>query len=42
MVLFDMITVKMEDKDIVKIAISSGPEKPYYIKRYVMFQMYAL
>ena len=34
--LFDVITVKMEDKDIIKIVISSGPEKPYYIKKYGM------
>lgn len=32
--LFDVMTVKMEDKDIIKIAISSGPEKPYYIRKY--------
>ncbi|MFA9424103.1 MAG: helix-turn-helix domain-containing protein, partial [Sedimentibacter sp.] len=32
--LFDVMTVKMEDKDIIKIVISSGPEKPYYIRKY--------
>jgi len=32
--LFDVMTIKMEDKDIIKIAISSGPEKPYYLRKY--------
>ena len=34
--LFDVLTVKIEDKDIVKVVISSGSEKPYYIKKYGM------
>jgi ATP-dependent DNA helicase RecG len=34
--LFDVITVNMDGKDVVKIIISSGPEKPYYIKKYGM------
>ncbi len=28
------MTVKIEDKDIIKIVISSSPEKPYYIRKY--------
>ncbi len=34
--LFDVITANMGAKDVVKIIISSGPEKPYYIKKYGM------
>ncbi len=34
--LFDVITVNMDSKDVIKIIISSGPEKPYYIKKYGM------
>ena len=31
--LFDVIIAKMDGKDVIKVIISSGPEKPYYIKR---------
>jgi predicted HTH transcriptional regulator len=34
--LFDVIAEKRDDKDIVKIIISSGPEKPYYLRKYGM------
>jgi len=34
--LFDVITVNMGAKDVVKIIISSGPEKPYYIRKFGM------
>ncbi len=34
--LFDVIIKKIEDKDLIKIIISSGSEKPYYIKKYGM------
>ncbi len=30
--LFDVVIENIEGKDIIKIIISSGPEKPYYIK----------
>lgn len=31
--LFDVIVEKIEDKDIIKIIISSGTEKPYYLRK---------
>ncbi|HCX62593.1 MAG TPA: transcriptional regulator, partial [Clostridiales bacterium] len=34
--LFDVTTLKKEGKDIIKVVISSGPEKPYYIRKYGM------
>jgi predicted HTH transcriptional regulator len=34
--LFDVITTTMDGHDIIKIIISSGPDKPYYIKKYGM------
>lgn len=34
--LFDVIAVKMDCKNIVKVIISSGSEKPYYIRKYGM------
>jgi len=34
--LFDVITFIKEGLDIIKITISSGPDKPYYIKKYGM------
>lgn len=34
--LFDVITINMELKDVIKVIISSGSEKPYYIKKYGM------
>lgn len=34
--LFDVITVSMDGKDVIKIIMSSGPDKPYYIKKYGM------
>ena len=32
--LFDLIIEKKEDKDIIKIIVAGGYEKPYYIKKY--------
>ena len=34
--LFDVIHEKREGKDIIKITLASGPEKPYYLKKYGM------
>lgn len=34
--LFDVITTSRDGHSIVKIIISSGPDKPYYIKKYGM------
>ena len=34
--LFDVITTDIDGQDIIKIIISSGPDKPYYIKKYGM------
>lgn len=34
--LFDVVTVNMDGKNIVKVIISSGSEKPYYIRKYGM------
>jgi ATP-dependent DNA helicase RecG len=34
--LFDVLCEKREDKDIIKIIVASGPEKPYYIKKHGM------
>ena len=34
--LFDVIAEKLDGKDILKIVISSGPEKPYYLRKYGM------
>ena len=31
--LFDVITTDIDGQDIIKIIISSGPDKPYYIKK---------
>ena len=31
--LFDVIHEKRDDKDIIRITLASGPEKPYYLKR---------
>ena len=31
--LFDVITEKREDKDIIKVIVASGSEKPYYIAK---------
>ena len=31
--LFDIIGEEMNGKDIIKIIIASGPEKPYYLKK---------
>lgn len=31
--LFDVIVEKMEDKDVIKVVISSGTEKPYYLRK---------
>ena len=31
--IFDVISVEMNGKDAIKVIISSGPEKPYYIKK---------
>src|SRR5690606_25702316 len=32
--LFDLITERKEGKDIIKLIVAGGYEKPYYIKRY--------
>lgn len=32
--IFDVISVEMNGNDAIKVIISSGPEKPYYIKKY--------
>ena len=34
--LFDVIAEKLDGKDILKIVISSGPDKPYYLRKYGM------
>ncbi|WP_083824981.1 AlbA family DNA-binding domain-containing protein [Methanoplanus limicola] len=34
--LFDVIHEVRDDKDIVRINIAGGPEKPYYLKKYGM------
>ena len=34
--LFDVIHEKREGKDIIKITLASGPEKPYHLKKYGM------
>jgi len=32
--LFDVVTEKYQGKDIIHIIVSSGPEKPYYLRKY--------
>ena len=34
--LFDVIVETREGKEVIKITLASGPEKPYYLKRYGM------
>lgn len=34
--LFDVVAEKKEDKDIIKLIVASGQERPYYIKKYGM------
>jgi len=34
--LFDVVMETLHDKEIIKVIISSGPEKPYYLKSYGM------
>ena len=34
--LFDVIAEKLDGEDILKIVVSSGPEKPYYLRKYGM------
>ena len=34
--LFDVLLESREGKQIVKVAVASGPEKPYYLKKYGM------
>jgi len=34
--LFDVIVEKIENKEVIKIIISSGSEKPYYLRKYGM------
>ncbi len=34
--LFDLVTEKREVKDVLKIIVAGGYEKPYYIKKYGM------
>ena len=31
--LFDVIVEKIDDKDVIKVIISSGTEKPYYLRK---------
>ena len=31
--LFDVIVVEKDGKEVIKVIISSGPEKPYYLKK---------
>lgn len=31
--LFDVVVEKIEDKDVIKVIISSGTEKPYYLRK---------
>ena len=31
--LFDVIVEKIKDKEIIKVIISSGTEKPYYLRK---------
>ena len=32
--LFDIVTEKQDSKDILKVIVASGPERPYYIRKY--------
>ncbi|MEX0684399.1 MAG: ATP-binding protein, partial [Balneolales bacterium] len=34
--LFDIIAVEKDEKDIIKIMVASGPEKPYHLRKYGM------
>jgi len=34
--LFDIIVESYQEKEVIKIVVSSGPDKPYYIKKYGM------
>ena len=34
--LFDIVLEEREEKEIIKIIIASGPEKPYYLRKYGM------
>jgi len=34
--LFDIILEEQDDKEIIKIIVASGPEKPYYLRKYGM------
>lgn len=34
--LFDVVNETREGKDVVKITLASGPEKPYYLRKYGM------
>ncbi len=34
--LFDVTIESIEDKEVIKITVASGSEKPYYIKKYGM------
>jgi len=34
--LFDIILEEREEKEIIKIIVASGPEKPYYLRKYGM------
>lgn len=40
--LFDIVTEEIDNISVIKILISSGLEKPYYIKRQGCHQMVAL
>lgn len=34
--LFDVVHEEYEVNDVIKIIVASGPEKPYYLKKYGM------
>lgn len=34
--LFDLILTEMEGKEVLKLSLASGPEKPYYLRKYGM------
>ena len=34
--LFDIILEEQDEKEIIKIIVASGPEKPYYLRKYGM------
>lgn len=34
--LFDVVMESIENRDVIKLILASGPEKPYYLKKYGM------